>query len=116
MHDPLLYFFWAKSNGFSFFKTRSYYRENVFSLWRVKNVKSGHSAMHDSKMLPCCQIKCPLLQNNKNLQEWKLLFYGLGTFSIVSFVSGCAEERSFLKVKGSIGISPFPTSAFLVSF
>ena len=72
--------------------------------------------MHDSKMLPCCQIKCPLLQNNKNLQEWKLLFYGLGTFSIVSFVSGCAEERSFLKVKGSIGISPFPTSAFLVSF
>lgn len=58
-------------------------------------------------ILPC------MIQNNKYQQGWELL---LGTFSIVSFVSGCAEEQSVLKVKGSIGISPFPTSAFLVSF
>lgn len=57
-----------------------------------------------------------MIQNNKYQQGWELLLYGLGTFSIVSFVSGCAEEQSVLKVKGSIGISPFPTSAFLVSF
>lgn len=61
-------------------------------------------------ILPC------MIQNNKHQQRWELLLYGLGTFSIVSFVSGCAEEQSVLKVKGSIGISPFPTSAFLVSF
>ena len=61
-------------------------------------------------ILPC------MIQNNKYQQGWELLLYGLGTFSIFSFVSGCTEEQSVLKVKGSIGISPFPTSAFLVSF
>lgn len=61
-------------------------------------------------ILPC------MIQNNKYQQGCELLLYGLGTFPIVSFVSGCAEEQSVLKVKGSIGISPFPTSAFLVSF
>lgn len=61
-------------------------------------------------ILPC------MIQNNKYQQGWELLLYGLGTFPIVSFVSGCAEEQSVLKVKGSIGISPFPTPAFLVSF
>ena len=53
-------------------------------------------------ILPC------MIQNNKYQQGWELLLYGLGTFPIVSFVSGCAEEQSVLKVKGSIGISPFP--------
>lgn len=65
----------------------------------LKNVQSCHSTMHDSKMLPCYQIKCPLLQNNKYWQGWELLLYGSGTFSIVSFVSGCAEEQSVLKFK-----------------